>query len=140
MLRRLLLTLPAVAVGIVLWAVLTTGWPAPVLIARVVGGPTLGATTLAWQLSVQRLAKERREPSAGLHVRLSVDTGAEQATWSGTTDAAGEVEAQLRLARPLAGAARVLIEAGEGQLLAVGSVELDVERWRAGARRQGSWL
>lgn len=140
MLRPLLLTLPAVAVGIVLWAVLTTGWPAPVLIARVVGGPTLGATTLAWQLSVQRLAKERREPGAGLDVRLLVDAGTEQASWAGTTDAAGRVEARLLLTQPLRQPAHVRVESSDGQRLAEGDVELDGESWRDERRRQGSWL
>lgn len=140
MLRRLLLVLPAVAVGIVLWAVLSTGWPAPVLIARVVGGPTLGTTSLSWRLSVQRLSAERLEPSPGLDVRVSVDSGSERAVWAGTTDGAGEVEAVLRLTRPLAGAAHVRVEASEGQLLAVGDVELDDKTWRQGARRQSLWV
>lgn len=140
MLRRLLLTLPAVAVGIVLWAVLTTGWPAPVTIARVVGGPTLNARVLAWQLTVQRLANERREPSPGLGVRLLVDSGSEQATWSGTTDGAGRAEARVQLAAPLQRPARVRVETLDGQRLAEGSVALDGKEWRSGVRRQGAVL
>ncbi len=140
MLRRLLLAMPAVAAGIVLWAVLSTGWPAPVRIARVVGGPTLGTRVLAWQLSVQRLAGERREPSPELAVRLLVDTGTEQAEWTGSTDLAGRVEARVRLATPLHGPAQVRVETSAGELLAEGSVALDTETWRSEARRQGGWL
>jgi hypothetical protein len=136
MLRRLLLVLPALAVGIVLWAVLTTGWPAPVSIARVVGGPTLGTNTLSWLLSVQRLEDERRVPSPGLGVRVSVENGTDRAAWAGTTDGAGEVEAVLRLARPLTAAAHVRVESSDGQLLADGEVELDRDTWHKGARRQ----
>lgn len=140
MLHRLLLMLPAVAVGIVLWAVLATGWPSPVTMARVVGGPTPGASVLAWQLTVQRLARERREPSPGLGVRLIVDAGAEHVAWSGTTDAAGRVEARVQLASPLREPARVRVESSEGQLLAEGNVELGGNEWRKGLRRTGGAL
>lgn len=140
MLRRLLLALPAVAVGIVLWGALGTGRPAPVLGVRVVGGPTRGASVLAWQISVQRLVGKQREPSSGLPVRVLVDAGSERATWAGTTDAEGRVEARVQLAAPLQQPARVRVEAGDGRLLAEGQVELHPSEWRRSVRRQGGWL
>jgi hypothetical protein len=139
--RRLLLALPAVAVGIVLWAVLTAGWARPVDVARVVGGPTRGSTTLSWLLRVEHVANGQRQPSPERPIRLELHSGTLRAGWSGSTDASGHAEARIELTQPLALDPWVRIEATDtGALLAEGTATLTGESWRTGTREQGGWL
>jgi len=139
--RRLLLALPAVAVGIVLWAVLTAGWARPVDVARVAGGPTRGATTLSWLLSVEHLDEGQRQPSSERPIRLELQAGAVRAAWSGRTDRSGHAEARIELARALERDPWVRIEATDtGAILAEGAAALTQEDWRQGARQRGGWL
>ncbi|MEO8185590.1 MAG: hypothetical protein ABI895_42835 [Deltaproteobacteria bacterium] len=139
--RRLLLALPAVAVGIVLWAVLTAGWARPVDVARVVGGPTRGSTTLSWLLSIEHQDEGQRRPSSERPIRLELQAGTLRAAWSGRTDRSGYAEARIELARALELDPSVRIEATDtGTILAEGAAALTGENWRQGARQRGGWL
>jgi hypothetical protein len=139
--RRLLLALPAVAVGIVLWAVLTAGWARPVAVARVVGGPTRGTATASWLLSVEHVDQGQRQPSPEQPLRIEARAGALHAVWTGNTDRSGHAEARLDFARPLEQDPWVRIEATDtGAILAEGTSALTGENWRNGARQRGGWL
>jgi hypothetical protein len=138
--RRLLLALPAVAVLIVLWAVLTAGWARPVEVARVVGGPTRGGTSLSWLLLVERLEAGQRSPSPGRALRVSMRAGAQNASWTGRSDGRGLAEVRLELERPLDTDPSVRIETEDGALLAEGVVALTGENWRSATPRRGGWL
>jgi hypothetical protein len=138
--RRLLLALPAVAVAIVLWAVLTAGWAQPVEVARVVGGPTRGSTSLSWLVFVERLEAGRRSPSPLRALRVSARAGAQSASWAGQSDRSGLAEVRLELARPLDSDPAVRIETADGALLAEGVAALSGENWRSAAHRRGGWL
>jgi hypothetical protein len=138
--RRLLLALPAVAVLIVLWAVLTAGWAQPVEVARVVGGPTRGSASLSWLLFTQRLEAGQRSPSPERALRVSVRAGTQKASWTGKSDRSGLAEVRLELERPLDTDPSVRIETEDGALLAEGVVALSGENWRSAARRRGGWL
>jgi hypothetical protein len=139
--RRLLLALPAVAVGIVLWAVLSAGWARPVEVARVVGGPTLGSANASWLLSVEQLDEGRRTPSPDRPLRLQLQAGALRADWLGSSDRSGHAEVRIELARPLDVNPWIRIERSDtGAVLAEGTLALSVEKWRTGAQRRGGWL
>ena len=139
--RRLLLALPAVAVCIVLWAVLTAGWARPVAVARVVGGPTRGTATASWLLSVEQVDQGQRQPSPEQPLRLEARAGAQHAVWTGRTDRSGHAEARLEFGQPLEQDPWLRIEATDtGAILAEGSSALTGENWRNGVRQRGGWL
>jgi hypothetical protein len=138
--RRLLLALPAVAVSIVLWAVLTAGWAQPVEVARVLGGPTRGSTSLSWLVFVERLEAGQRRPSPRRALRVSARAGTQSASWTGQSDPAGLAEVRIELERPLDSDPSVRIESADGVLLAEGVAALSGENWRSAARRHGGWL
>jgi hypothetical protein len=139
--RRLLLALPAVAVGIVLWAILTAGWARPVVVARVVGGPTRGSSSASWLLSVEQIDGEQRSPLPDLPLRLQVQAGALRADWTGRSDRSGHAEVLIELAQPLAVDPWLRIEQSDsGLVLAEGTLALTVENWRTGAQQRGGWL
>lgn len=138
--RRLLLALPAVAVLIVLWAVLTAGWARPVEVARLFGGPTRGSASSSWLVLVERLDAGRRSPSPERPVRVSARAGEQDASWTGKTDRSGLAEVRLELARPLDTDPWVRIESDDGAVLAEGVVSLSGENWRSSAQRRGGWL
>jgi hypothetical protein len=138
--RRLLLALPAMAVAIVLWAVLTAGWARPVEVARMFGGPTRGGTSASWLVLVEHLDAGQRSPSPGRSLRVRASAGAQNASWTGKTDGSGLAEVRLELARPLDTDPLVRIEAGDGAVLAEGVVALSGENWRSSAQRRGGWL
>jgi len=141
MARRLLLVLPAIAVGIVLWTLLTAGAPRAVDSARVLGGPTWGISTLSWLLSVSTLDAGRRSPSPGRPLRLLVRAGNVEREWTGRSDADGHAEARVTFATPLAEAPWVRVEARDtGALLAEGTVSATPATWQSEARREGGWL
>jgi len=138
--RRLLLALPAVAVSIVLWAVLTAGWARPVEVARVLGGPSRGSSSPSWLVLVERLDAGQRQPIPERPLRVSVRAGAQNASWTGKSDRSGLAEVRLQLDRPLDTDPSVRIESDDGALLAEGAVALSGENWRSAAQRRGGWL
>ncbi|HKO91784.1 MAG TPA: hypothetical protein VJU61_11550, partial [Polyangiaceae bacterium] len=140
MARRLLLVLPAIAVGIVLWVLLTAGAPRAVDSARVLGGPTWGISTLSWLLSVSTLEAGRRSPSAGRPLRLLVRAGNVEREWTGVSDADGHAEARITFEAPLAADPWLRLEAQDtGALLAEGTARAPLGQWQ-NARREGGWL
>jgi hypothetical protein len=140
MARRLLLSLPAAAVAIVLWLVLNAGGAHSVRAVQVLGGPTRGSAQLSLLLRTLSLDGARRAPLSNQALVVSLREGAELVTWTGSTDETGHAEARLELGRPLAADPWVEVRDGQGQLLADGHLSLAVERWRAGARQNGGWL
>lgn len=139
--RPLLLALPALAVGVVLWAVLTAGSPKAVEVARVVGGPTRGTSNLSWLISVSRLEDGRRTPRGHVALRVLGRALGLERSWQGQSDELGQVEAQLEFPAPLSGPVSVRVEDTDASwVLAEGSADLGVEDWRAGARHEGGWF
>jgi hypothetical protein len=139
--RRLLLALPALAVGVVLWAVLTAGAPAAVDVARVVGGPTRGAPSLSWLLSISRLEDGRRAPRAQVALQVLGRALGVERSWRGKSDALGQVEARLDFPAPLPGAVWLRVEdTDRGRVLAEGTADLDVDAWQAAAHHEGGWF
>jgi hypothetical protein len=134
--RQLLLGLPALAAGIVAWAVLG-GEPRRVEFARVLGGPTPAGASSSVLVGVWALGEQRPVPVAGLSLRF-VMGGRELAR--GTTDASGHLETALLLEPSPPGVLLRVERADDGAVLAEGELALDVERWRATARREGGWL
>jgi hypothetical protein len=139
MARRLLLSLPAAAVAIVLWVVLNAGGPRSVTAVQVLGGPTRGSQ-LSLLLRALTVAPAGRTPLPDQALRVSVRGGAELVTWTGSTDQTGHAEARLELKGPLASDPWVRVTGSEGQVLAEGHLALDAGRWLADARRNGGWL
>lgn len=105
-----------------------------------VGGPTRGSTSASWLVFVERLDAGQRSPSPGRPLRVSVRAGAQNASWTGTSDRSGLAEVRIELERPLDSDASVRIETDDGALLAEGAVALSGENWRSAARRRGGWL
>jgi len=141
MARRLLLVLPAIAVGIVLWMLLTAGAPRGVDSVRVFGGPTWGISTLSWLLEVSTLDHGRRTPSPGRPLRLLVRAGDVEREWTGVSDADGYAEARVTLAAALTADPWLRVEARDtGVLLAEGTLSAPLATWQKDARREGGWL
>jgi hypothetical protein len=141
MARRLLLVLPAIAVGIVLWTLLTAGAPRAVDTVRVLGGPTWGISTLSWLVSVSTLDDGRRSPSPGRPLRVLVRAGNVEREWTGVSDADGHAEARVTFATPLVADPWVRVEARDtGALLVEGTLSAPLENWQKDARREGGWL
>jgi hypothetical protein len=128
--------LPALATGVVAWAVLGGGEPRRVEFARVLGGPTRAGATSSVLVGVWALDEQRTVPIAGMGLRL-VARGDVLA--SGTSDASGHLEATLALTGPAPYELRVE-RTSDGAVLAEGPIDLGLERWLATARRDGGWL
>jgi hypothetical protein len=130
-----------VAAALVGWALLGGG-AERVRYAQVLGGPTHEGSTLAVLVRAIELDDQRRVPISGLALRLEARAGRANALASGTTDATGHLEARLDFGVVPAEnpRLRIVTTARESLQLAEGEIALDVERWRAAARRDGGWL
>jgi hypothetical protein len=141
MARRLLLILPAVAVCVVLWVILSAGGPVRVDAVQLLGGPTRGVSRLSLLVRGFTLADSRRLALPAQPLRITARAGNARASWTGALDETGHVEVMLDFAEPLAVDPWVLVEAVErGQVLAEGALSLGVQTWQAAARRSGGWL
>lgn len=151
MLQRLLLVLPAAAVAVVAWVVLTAGAPRPVLGVQVLGGPPQGSAELSLLVRSIQSDGSRHEPAASVPLVIRARAAELSASWEGTTDRTGHAEVRLTFERPLlrdpeltiTRGAAALVPAPElppGQVLAQGKLSLDHESWQAAARRQGGWI
>lgn len=139
--RRLLLILPALAVGVVLWVVLGAGGPVQVEAVQLLGGPTRGVERLSLLVRAFTLADGRRVPLPARRLRITARAADARASWTGALDETGHVEVTLDFAEPLAAEPAVLVEAVEGgQVLGEGTLSLDAQSWQAAARRSGGWL
>jgi hypothetical protein len=140
--RFLLLTLPALAAAIVAWTVLG-GADERIRYVQVLGGPTREGSTLSLLLcAFEQRGDDRPVPLAGLPLEAAARAGGANAKAGGTTDATGQLELRLELGAVPAGDPWLRVEetlAGAARL-AEGPLALDIERWRADARRQGGWL
>ena len=137
--RRLLTCLPALAAAIVAWAALGGGLER-IEFVRVLGGPTRAGASASVLVGAWAIVDQRRVPVAGLSLRLVAGGAGGDVLASGVTDASGHLEARLVLP-PDPSPPKLRVErAGDGGLLAEGDLALDVEGWRAAARREGGWL
>jgi hypothetical protein len=139
--HRFLLSLPAVAAAIVAWAVLTGAERARYV--QILGGPTREGATLTLLLRAIELDDDRHVPIPALALRLEARAGSTRASATGTTDVTGQLEARLDFGAVPAESPWLRVEPAEPGargVLAEGELALDVERWRAGARRDGGWL
>lgn len=142
MTRRLLYVLPALAVAIVIWAVLTAGAPRPRAGARVLGGPPHVEAGLSVLVAVVESGGGRERPSPGVPLRVRARSGGVERVWSGASDETGHAEVWLDVKRAAGGGEPWLrVEhAGSGVLLAEGAAALDVDTWRASAQQRGGWI
>jgi hypothetical protein len=138
--RRLLLILPAVAVGIVLWAVLAGGGARPVLGIQVLGGPSRAGASLSVLLRAVQSDGTRATPVPALDVRVRVRNAGEERFWTGVTDATGHAEMWLDLKAPSSDPSLRVTAASTGDVLGEGMLVLDAASWQSGVRRQGGWL
>lgn len=141
MARRVLLILPALAVGLVLWVILSAGGPVQVDAVQLLGGPTRGVARLSLLVRAFTLADGRRMPLPARSVRITARAAEARATFTGRLDETGQLEAMLDFGAPLTTDPWVRVEAVEGgHVLGEGTLSLDAQSWRATARRNGGWL
>lgn len=141
MARRLLLILPAVAVCVVLWVILSAGGPVQVEAVQLLGGPTRNVARLSLLVRAFTLADGRRVPLPARRLRITARAADARASWTGASDETGHVEVTLELPAPPVADPWIIVEAVEsGQVLAEGTLSLGTQSWQAAARRNGGWL
>src|SRR2546423_13206604 len=92
---RLLLALPGLAVGIVIWAVCYAGGARSLDAVQVLGGPGRGGRGLSVLLRALRSDGSASAPLGALGLRVVARGAAVEQTWTGTTDATGHAEVWL---------------------------------------------
>lgn len=137
----LLYALPLSTAAVVGFAILVAGAPRPYVGARLYGGPTEGATRLAWRLAVVEHYRGVEAPIVSGPVEVEVAFGGgRSATFRGTLDALGMAEASVEVpGGPLRQAPSVRV-LREGDTLAEGRVWLSADEWLARARRRGGFV
>jgi hypothetical protein len=138
--RRLLFALPAIAVGIVLWAVLTAGAPGPVSGIQVLGGPSRAGPELSLLLRALTSDGGRARPLGAVGLLVRVQNAGSEHVWSGVTDSTGHAELWLDLGAPSSDPSLRVESTQTGEPLAEGALVLDASSWQRGVRRQGGWL
>lgn len=132
---------PILTVLVVAFALLVPAAPRAVVGARVYGGPTEGATRLAWRVEAVEVRGRVESPAlafAELQLRARLPDGG-VATWQGAFDRDGSRELLLSRAGPRLGAPVEVELSAEGKLLGRGRVELDAAAWSREAIWRGGF-
>lgn len=141
--RSLIYALPALAIGIVAWALFVLGAEQPVRAARVYGGPTQGALNLPVRViaAIRQGPVERAGSFGAFYIEAELRDG-RRAGRQARFDAFGIANVDFGfVGAPVSGPVRLRVE-GRGateQLLASGKVELDPATWLKGVRHEGGW-
>lgn len=141
--RALLVALPLCTVLVVAFALFVVGAPRAWDSARIYGGPTEGASALAWRVAVLEQVQGAVAPARVGRLRVRVELGdGRHFEWSGPTDARGIANVRFALgARPGEGPVRVRVTMpGARAPLASGAVDLTRARWFAAARTLGGFI
>ncbi|NRA32432.1 MAG: Ig-like domain-containing protein [Polyangiaceae bacterium] len=140
MIRTALLSLPALTMAVIAFALFVVGKSVPVQSARVYGGTSEAVDRVALRLLLNEEYQGVVARLPGKAVRVQLKTPTESLDWSGVSDDSGTLEALFVLKSPSSQSYELEVSAGQPlRALARGRVTLSRKHWVGEGQAHGSW-